>query len=95
MSPVLLASADAQQRALLRAELGAQLPSRTPFAEADDVSSVLERARFSRMVVLAGDLADADAESLMRLLGHRHPELPVISVQEPSPITPSAPSARD
>ncbi len=35
------------------------------------------------MVVLAGDLDDADADSLMRLLGQRHPQLPVVCVEEP------------
>jgi hypothetical protein len=77
---VLLAGADAGRRAILRAELGATLPPRTPFSEAEDIMEVLERAPSSRMVVLAGDLDDADAESLMRLLGRRHPLLPVISV---------------
>lgn len=79
-APVLLAGADAGRRAVLRAEFGATLPPRTPFSEAGDVSEVLKRARSSRMVIVAGDLEDADAESLMRLLGRRHPRLPVISV---------------
>jgi hypothetical protein len=80
-APVLLVGADACRRAALRTELGATLPARTPFSEADDVSAVLERAPISRMVILAGDLQDTDAESLMRLLGHRHPRLPVVSVE--------------
>jgi hypothetical protein len=83
--PVLLAGADPARRAVLRAEFGATLPRRIPFAEAHDVSDVLERARSSRMVILAGDLDDADADSLMRLLGRRHPQLPVICVEEPMP----------
>jgi hypothetical protein len=82
---VLLVGADARRRAALRVELGRRLPSRTRFAEADDVAEVLEHACSSRMVILAGDLEDADTESLMRLLGQRHPELPVISVEEPLP----------
>jgi hypothetical protein len=84
-APVLLAGADARRRAVLRAEFGATLPSRTRFSEADDISEVLERARSSRMVILAGDLEDVDAESLMRLLGRRHPRLPVICVEESMP----------
>ena len=59
--PVLLAGADANRRAVLRAEFGATLPRRTTFSEADDVSGVLERAPSSRMVILAGGLDDADA----------------------------------
>ncbi|HEV3319283.1 MAG TPA: hypothetical protein VG053_06055 [Solirubrobacteraceae bacterium] len=85
VAPVLLAGADAGGRAVLRAELDATLPPRTRWVEADDVAGVLERAAYSRMVVLAGDLDDADAESLIRLLGRRHPELPVIRVDAPLP----------
>ena len=86
VTPVLLAGADACRRALLRAEFSATLPPRTPFSEAEDVSEVLERAPSSRMVILAGDLDDADAQSLMRLLGRRHPRLPVISVDAAMPV---------
>lgn len=86
-APVLLAGADASRRAALRAEFGATLPRGATFSEADDVSEVLERAPSSRMVVLAGDLDDADADSLMRLLGRRHPRLAVICVEEPMPAT--------
>jgi hypothetical protein len=85
VASTLLAGADEHARATLRAELGATLPSRTRWDEADDVAGVLERAAHSRMVILAGDLDDADAESLMRLLGRRHPELPVIRVDAPIP----------
>jgi hypothetical protein len=80
--PVLLAGADARRRTILRAELAATLPRRTRFSEADEASEVLERAPFSRMVVLAGDLDDTGAESLMRLLGQRYPQLPVVCVEE-------------
>jgi uncharacterized protein YbjT (DUF2867 family) len=83
IAPVLLAGADEHSRAMLRAEFGATLPSRTRWVEASDVAEALERAAHSRMVILAGDLDDADAESLMRMLGRRHPELPVICVDAP------------
>jgi hypothetical protein len=83
---VLLAGADPGRRAALRGELGATLPARTGFSEAGEVAEVLERAPRSRMVVLTGDLDDADAGSLLRLLGQRHPQLPVVSVfDEPLP----------
>jgi hypothetical protein len=85
VAPVLLAGADAGRRAVLRAEFGATLPPRTRWIEADDVAGVLERAAYSRMVILTGDLHDADTVSLMRLLGRRHPELPVICVDAPIP----------
>ena len=42
------------------------------------------------MVILAGDLDDADTESLMHLLGRRHPELPVVCVEEPPPAAAGA-----
>jgi hypothetical protein len=89
-APVLLAGADACGRAILRAELGRTLPPRTRWVEAHDVAEALERAAYSRMVILAGDLDDVDAESLMRMLGRRHPELPVISVDAPLPATTAA-----
>jgi hypothetical protein len=85
VTPVLLAGADERARENLRREFGATLPLRTRWVEADDVAGVLERAAYSRMVILAGDLEDADTESLMRLLGRRHPELPVIRVEAPLP----------
>ncbi|HEY2535561.1 MAG TPA: hypothetical protein VGI24_01090 [Solirubrobacteraceae bacterium] len=80
-APMLLAGADAQCRAILRAEFGATLPPRTRWMEAGDVAQALEGAAHSRMVILAGDLDDADAESLMHMLSRRHPELPVIRVE--------------
>ena len=80
-APVLLAGVNAW----LRADLRATLPPRTVFAEASDVAEVLEHARSSRMVILAGDLDDANAESLVHLLGQRHPQLPVVCVEEPMP----------
>jgi hypothetical protein len=83
VAPVLLAGADERSRAMLRAEFGATLPARTRWVEAGDVAEALERAAHSRMVILAGDLDDADADSLMRMLGRRHPELPVICVDAP------------
>ena len=83
--PVLLAGADPRRRAQLRAEIGATLPPRTAFAEADAVCDVLERAPASRLVILAGDLGDGSAESLVRLLGSRHPQLPVVTIESGMP----------
>jgi hypothetical protein len=85
VTSVLLAGADACRREALRAELSATLPPRTPFSEAEEVSEVLERAPSSGVVILTGDLDDADADSLVRLLGRRHPRLPVISFDAPLP----------
>ncbi len=82
---VLVAGADARRRERLRLELGAKLPARTRFCEAGELTEVLEIAPQSSMVILTGDLDDADGESLLRLLGRRHPQLPVIRVEEPAP----------
>ncbi len=86
VTPVLLAGADARSRAVLRAEFSATLAPCTQFSEADEVSELLEHAQSSRMVILAGDLDDADAGSMVRLLGRRHPQLPVISVDTATPV---------
>jgi hypothetical protein len=82
---VLLAGSDARRRASLRLELGAKLGARTRFREAGEVAEVLERAPRSSIVILTGDLDDADGESLIRLLGRRHPQLPIVRVDEPAP----------
>jgi hypothetical protein len=91
-SPILLAGADASRRAALRAELGGALPQSTPFAEADSVFEVLERAPASRLVVLAGDLDDTSARNLMRIVGERYPRLPVISVEANGPLAADEPA---
>jgi hypothetical protein len=83
--PVLLAGAEQGGREQPRAEIGRALPHPTTFAEADAVCDVLERAPASRLVILAGDLGDGSAESLVRLLGLRHPELPVVSIETLAP----------
>ncbi|HYM44813.1 MAG TPA: hypothetical protein VES65_01460 [Solirubrobacteraceae bacterium] len=87
---VLLAGADPSRRAALRAELGATLTRRTAFAEADAAFEVLEQAPASRLVVLAGNLDDTSAESMMHLLARRHPQLPVISIEAAMPLPAAA-----
>jgi hypothetical protein len=77
---ILLAGSDAGRRAALLDELTKILSASTVFAEADAVCEVLEHAPGSRMAIIAGDLDDASAESLMHMLAHRHPDLPVLIV---------------
>jgi hypothetical protein len=77
---VLVAGGDSRARATLCQELGATMPSSTAFEQASHASDVMAHASFSRMVVLAGDLDDTSADSLVRALGHRHPALPVITL---------------
>jgi molybdopterin-guanine dinucleotide biosynthesis protein A len=81
---VLVVGPSAERRAALLDELTRTLPPSTRFEQAGAVSEVLEHASASRMVVLAGDLAEAPTDALARMLAHRHPELPVLSVDEAS-----------
>jgi hypothetical protein len=79
-SSLLIAGADPGRRAALLAELAQTMPEGTCFEQATTLPEVLEHAPSSRMVILSGGLEDASARSLMRVLGQRHPRLPVISV---------------
>jgi hypothetical protein len=80
----LIAGSDAGQRTALLDELTQMLPASTVFAEADAICGVLEHAPRSRMAIITGDLDDAPAESLMHMLTHRHPALPVLIVDSPA-----------
>jgi 3',5'-cyclic AMP phosphodiesterase CpdA len=86
---VLVVGPTPAHRAAMLDELTRTLPPSTRFEQAGAVAEVLQHAPASRMVVLAGDLADAPAEGLARMLAHRHPELPVLSVDEASAASPS------
>lgn len=81
---ILLAGADPGRRATLLDELTQTLPASTVFAQAHAVCGVLEHAPDSRMAIITGDLDDAPAESLMHMLAHRHPDLPVLVVDSPT-----------
>jgi hypothetical protein len=79
-SRILVAGADPSERAAVLRDLSETLPPDTQFGEAGAVSEVLEQAPTSGVVMLAGDLEEISAESLMRLLGDRHPSLPVVAL---------------
>jgi hypothetical protein len=79
-SRILVAGADAAQRAALLHDLSEALPPSAQLGEACAVSEVLERAPSSSVVMLAGDLGGVSVESLMHMLGNRHPSLPVVAV---------------
>jgi hypothetical protein len=81
-SRVLLAGGDAGRRAALLEELTQTLSANTVFEQAGAVCEVLEHAPGSRMAFITGDLDDAPAESLMRMLAHRHPGLAVLVVDD-------------
>jgi hypothetical protein len=72
-----LAGGDTTTRAAVREELLLSEPAALVF-EADDVWELLQLAPRASLVVLAGDLQDAPAAALLRLLSHRHPDLNVI-----------------
>lgn len=77
---ILIASSDPRRRSSLRAELSARMPEGTSFTEAAATWEVLEHAPNSRMVMLAGELDGNSTESVMHLLGNRHPQLPVLAL---------------
>ena len=85
--PVLVAGADPRGRAAVLADLTDTMAPGTTFAEAQAFWEVLVHAPSSSMVVLSGELDDLPAESLMRMLAHRHPGLPVVSIDAPLPST--------
>jgi hypothetical protein len=79
-SQILIAGADPARRAAVLADLAEALPADTRFGEAGAAWEVLEQAPSSGVVMLAGDLDEVTAESLMNVLGHRHPSLPVVAL---------------
>jgi hypothetical protein len=79
-APVLIAGHDAGRRAKVHRDLSESMPAGTRFEELDSFWEVLARAPSSRMVILSGELDELSPESLLHALGHRHPDLPVVSL---------------
>jgi hypothetical protein len=88
--PVLLAGGDAAAREDVRRDLARSMSPGTVIEQVGAVWEVLARAADSSLVILSGGLEQVSAESLMQMLAHRHPGLPVVSldsaVPEPVPI---------
>lgn len=80
---ILIVGAGARRRALVRKDLAEALAPDTQFAEADNVWEVLQQVPRSGVVMLAGDLPDVSAGTLMELLGRRHPWLPIVVLDAP------------
>jgi hypothetical protein len=82
--PVLVAGGDAARRSAMVEELAQTLPQGTSFEQAGALWELMARAPESRLVVLSGELDDLAPESLLHTLGHRHPGLPVVSLETAS-----------
>jgi hypothetical protein len=77
---ILLAGGDADDREAVLQDLRRTMPGGTTFRQAGALWEMLARAAESSMVVLSGELDEVSAESLMHMLAHRDPTLPVVSV---------------
>jgi hypothetical protein len=91
--PVLVAGGDSSARAAVMRDLTRSMPASTTFEQAGAVWEVLVRAARSSMVILSGELDEVSAESLMQMLAHRHPSLPVVSLPASEPAEPALASA--
>jgi hypothetical protein len=82
--PVLIAGRDASDRQAVLNDLVETMPPETAFEQAGAFWEVLVQAPTISMVILSGDLDDVPAESLLAMLAHRHPDLPVVSLDASS-----------
>ncbi len=76
--PVLLAGGDRAARDAVQRDLAKSMPSSTAFEQAGAIWEVLVRAPEASMVILSGELDDIPAESLLQMLVHKNPEVPVV-----------------
>jgi hypothetical protein len=79
-APVLILGEDPIVRAHLRHELTELMPDAC-FQESGTFWEALVLAPSSRLVVLSGEVGELSAEELMHALAHRHPDLPVVSLE--------------
>ena len=79
-SPILIAGRDRANRAEVLDTLSETMGPGAVFEQAETFSEVLLRAPASRMVVLSGELDGIPLESLRHMLAHRHPDLPVATL---------------
>ena len=86
-APVLVAGKDATRRASMIEELASTMAPGTCFTHAAASWEVLALAGSSRMVILSGGLEEISNESLMRMLSHRYPALPVVALDAQSALT--------
>jgi hypothetical protein len=81
--PVLLAGGDASARSSVRRDLAETMPRSATFEQAGAIWELLIRAPEASMVVLSGELEEIPAQSLMQMLVHRSPEVPVVCLDAP------------
>lgn len=82
--PVLLAGGDQSARTAVLGDLAKSMPPSTSFEQASAIWEVLARAPQSKIVILSGALEGISAQTLMQMLGHRHPEVPVVCIDDVS-----------
>lgn len=82
--PILLAGGDQSARTSVLRDLTRSMPSSTSFEQASAIWEVLARAPQSKLVILSGALEGIPAQALMQMLGHRHPEVPVVCIDDAS-----------
>jgi hypothetical protein len=78
--PVLVAGSDAGACAAMQQEIARTMPPHTHFATADAIWELLVRAADACMVVLSGEIEEMPSEAILQMLAHKHPGLPVVSV---------------
>ncbi|HEY2719980.1 MAG TPA: hypothetical protein VGI52_10130 [Solirubrobacteraceae bacterium] len=81
LRPVLLAGGDVAAREAVRRDLAHSMSPSTVIEQVGAVWEVLARAAESRIVIISGRLEGVSAESLMQMLAHRHPGLPVVCLE--------------
>jgi hypothetical protein len=86
-APVLIAGDDATRRDAMVDELARTMAPGTRFTHAAASWEVLALAGSSSMVVLSGELGKTSGESLMRMLSHRYPALPVVALNAERSLT--------
>jgi hypothetical protein len=82
--PILLAGGDQSARSSVLHDLARSMPPSTSFEQASAIWEVLARAPQSKLVILSGALEGIPAQALMQMLGHRHPEVPVVCIDDAS-----------
>ncbi len=88
--PVLLAGGDSAKRQSVLRDLTRSMSAGAVIEQAGAVWEVLARAGDSSLVILSGELEEVSADALMQMLAHRHPGLPVVSLDSPGSTPPES-----